>query len=423
MTYMNFRWFFFLIVVVQMSIPTYLSAINGIDGIGFGPRNRAMAGANGAAPVDSSTMMINPAGLTRLPTSCDMGADFIIIDPFMDTSHATGPIVNVPAGKQHAKLKYYLFPFTGAIYHPECSRFSIGISSIGVGGGGATYKNPRTSPSVLFEPNETTTVAETGAIFDTSSSAQIIQTSFSAAYQCTNQLSIGVSPLLNTFFFSSDSAISRSGRLIQTNGRGRLDVLYGIGFNVGGLYEFCNNKYAVGLAYTSTQWFQKSKLYPDLIPRFRLPQQVRLGFAYRPLCPLLLTLDVKWIGWKTVDGFGRSPVNGGLGWHDQCAVGAGLQYTISRSLICRTGYNYGKAPIDNKVVFANAMIPVFVEHHLGLGLEYFLNARNSFAVSYVYDFRKTFKDNGRGDLVSRLGEGIRVSSQNQDIAFVWTLKL
>lgn len=413
---------FLLVLAGQLISSANLQAINGIIGIGYGPRNRAMGGANGAAPVDISTITINPAGLTQLPTSCDLGININNTRSYIDTKHATGVAVNTAAGKQHTVLNYYPFAFAGAVYNPECSRLSFGISTIGVGGGGATYQKPRTNPFLLLEPNGTSTVAETKAIYDTTSGAQILQTGFAGAYLLSDQLSLGASLNTNILFFYSDSLVNTPLGLMQTKGRARLDVSYGLGFTLGGLYTI-NERLALGATYTSPQWFEQTKLYKDLIPKFRLPQQVRLGLAYRPSCSLLLTMDVKWIGWQTVKLFGRKPINGGLGWQNQYAVGVGLQYSIMPSLIFRAGYNYGKAAINNKVVFANAFIPVTVEHHACIGFELQVNERNSLAISAVYDFRKTMKDNGKGDLVSQLGKGLRMSSQTTDIAFAWNLKL
>lgn len=403
--------------------PLYLPAMNGILSMGYGPRNRSMGGANGAAPVDTSTILVNPAGMTWLPTSCDFALNIARLDHYIDTSGASGTIVNEEAGRQYNSIKYYPFPFAGMIYNPECSSFSFGILVAGIGGGAATYKYPRTNPTLLLEPNQEFNAAQTHSIYDTEASSQTLQTGVAVAYRYSDRLSIGACLNTDIQFFASDSLTSTPTGFVQTNGRGRSDIFYGIGLTLGGLYAI-NSDWSTGLTLVSPQWFEQSKLYKDLIPKFKLPPQIRLGVAFHPSSiPLLVSLDVKWLGWKTISPFKRQPANGGLGWKNQYILGLGLQYTLSASIMARCGYNYGKAPINGKKAFANALIPVFAEHHLCFGLEYELNERNTFALSAVYDFRKTIKDNGKGDVVSQLGKGTRVSTQSIDLAIGWTLKM
>jgi long-chain fatty acid transport protein len=402
--------------------PANLLALNGLEYMGIGPRNRAMGGANGAAPVDSSTILVNPAGLTQLPTSCDLGAQFTKISTFVDTRHAKGIAINTKAGLQHAVQRYYISPFTGIVYNPACSKWAFGLLNTGLASGGAVYRKPIVKPALLLEPVTTFNVGQTGAIYDTSAAGFIFHTSFAAAYSYSDQLSLGAAMNVDTFFFSADSAVSTPVGLVQTKGRGRLDISYGLGFSLGALYQI-NSEYSVGATFVSPEWFEQSKLYADLLPKFRLPPTVRLGFAYRSPCmPLLLTMDIKWIGWHQVRPFKISPANGGFGWRDQYTIGLGLQYNVSDALTARAGYNYGRATITSDKLFANALFPIWNVHHLSAGLEYQLTDRSFAAVALTYDFKKTFKENGKGDAVSKLGKGVKAGVQNTDITFAWSLR-
>jgi long-chain fatty acid transport protein len=411
-----------LIAVLICLAPSSLWAINGAIFYGVGPRNRAMAGANCAAPVDSSTIMINPAGLSHLSTSADLGADVVYINGFVDTSHATGTIVNTKAGLQRpaTRQRFYTTPFMGGIYNLRCSNWSYGMLCSGVASGGGTFQKPIVKPDLLLLPDPAYTAAQTKAIYDTGGSTYVLQTSFGAAYKLREQLSFGASLNTNVLLFSGDNAISTPLGLMQTEGRGRLDTSYGVGFTLGTLYDF-NEQWAIGLTFVSPQWFEKSYLYGDLISKFRLPPQVRIGLAYRPNEALLLTADWKWLGWHQVEPWRSTPINGGLGWDDQHTIALGMQYEIS-SWVFRAGYNYGKTPIRSDVGFANALIPCLQEHHVCLGCEFQLAQGSFIAVSAVYEFRNTIKDNGKGDLVSQLGKGTRISNQSANMDIAWTLK-
>lgn len=396
-----------------------LFSLHGVQITGWGPRNQVMAGANCAAPVDVSTITINPAGMTKLTSRGDFGAGLVKLSLWENPKHATGPAVNILSGKQKGLLDYYVQPFIGMIYHPESSKLVFGASSVALASGGVTYKKPIIKPELLFAPNGQT-VAETGDLFDTSASAYILQTGFAAAYDFSDKISVGATFDIDTFLFSSDAPISTQEGLKQTKGRGRLDVSYGFGFTFGALYTI-NDQLATGLTVITPQWFEQNKLYADLIPKFRLPPEVRLGFAYRPYCPLLLTFDVLWIGWKHVKPFKISPVNGGFGWRDQFTFGLGLQYDINSTWIMRAGYNYGKTPIRSKVIFANSLFPIHTEHVISGGLELFLNSQNSIVIGLIYEFRNTLKDNGKGDQISKLGKGLKSSAQATTFSACWSL--
>lgn len=398
---------------------TLLFGLNGVQITGWGPRNEVMAGANGAAPVDVSTVTVNPAGLINLSSRADLGAGLVKLSLWANPKHATGPAVNTHTGKQNGLLDYYVQPFAGIIYNSECSKWAFGASSVALASGGVTYKKPIIKPELLLTPNGQT-VAQTGALFDTSASAYILQTAFAAAYQWSDSLSLGAAFDIDTFLFSADAPISTPQGLKQTHGRGRLDVTYGFGLTLGALYTI-NDQWAAGLTVITPQWFEQNKLYADLIPKFRLPPEVRLGFAYRPYCPLLLTFDVLWIGWNQVKPFKTTPAKGGFGWTDQFTFGLGLQYDINSSWIMRAGYNYGKTPIKSKVIFANALFPTHAEHTLSGGLEFFLNRQNSVALGVIYEIRSILKDNGQGDQISKLGKGFKSSAQATTFSGCWSL--
>jgi len=385
-------------------------AINGILFYGVGARNRAMGGANGAAPVDSSTILINPAGIGHLGNTADLGAHLLRAHRNMDTGEATNPagLVNTAAGNQTSNQEYYLTPTSGMTFRDPGSKWAFGGLIAGVAGEGASYKNARTVLGV--NPD--------GSDFDTSSFLFIIKGIPAASYQVNDKLSVGAGLHINAALFSADAL---TGELVETEGDGKLDIAYGVGAQIGVLYDF-NDTWSVGASYTSEQWFQEFNLYDDLIPDFGLPPEYRVGVAYRPTDKLLLTADYKLIQWTALDLYDDSPAEGGFGWRDQHSFGVGAAYNFTSKITGRMGVNYAKTNIKKDSTFANALVPTVYETHLAIGGDWNFYKNNSISFSVVRTLDNDQKDNGNGDAFSQAGKGVEIGYDGWDADLVWTLK-
>jgi long-chain fatty acid transport protein len=238
----------------------------------------------------------------------------------------------------------------------------------------------------------------------------------------TERLSVGASWHVNVALFSADLAIpAAGGRLVQTYGRGRAEVSYLMGVQLGALYDI-TDQWAIGASYTTPQWqLDNFHHYEDLIPNFELPPEVRVGLAYRPVEWMRLTADYKYIGWEEVGLFNRLPSEGGFGWRDQHTVGLGAEVWLTRCLIARLGWNYGRSPIQPDVTFANALVPAIYESHLAAGVEVKIGSCHSLAFSAVstFDARKT--DDGSGDAFSQAGAGTSIGYEGFDVDATWTI--
>ena len=381
-------------------------AINGLNFYGIGARNRAMGGANCAAPVDTSTIYINPAGLGRIGNTADFGAHVLIADRDIDRSNGQ-PV--------------YITPFSGMSYRGADSPWAFGMMIGGTTGEGATYDYPRMDPAILFEPDGVTPIDPSEA-YDTSSFLLCIKAVPAVSYEVNDRLSLGAGLLVDVVLFSADLAVPVAGGAVQTAGRGRAEVSYLMGFQVGALYDI-NDCWSAGVSYTSRQWqLDDFAHYEDLIPGFELPPELRFGVACRPTDWLQLTADYKYIGWENIGLFERLPSEGGFGWHNQHTVGLGAQALLTDSVIARLGWNYGKSPIDSDVIFANAIVPVIYEHHIAAGLELRLGDHHAFAVSAVVVPHNTMVDDGSGDAFSVGGAGIGIDFRSFDMDATWTIR-
>jgi long-subunit fatty acid transport protein len=259
-----------------------------------------MGGANGAAPVDTSTIFINPAGLGHLGNTADFGAHVLIPDRLLDRTNATGPLVNRAGGAEESGQDVYVTPFSGMSWRPESSPWALGMTICGLSGLGATYDQPRVDPTQLFEPDGITPISTTGDVYDTSNFIMVLKAIPAASYDVTDQLSVGAGLHVDIALFSSDMAIATPGGLVPTAGRGRLEVSYLMGLQLGALYKI-NPCWSAGIAYTSQQWsLDDFGHYEDLIPGLELPPEIRCGVACQATPWLRLTTDYKYINWEQI---------------------------------------------------------------------------------------------------------------------------
>jgi hypothetical protein len=73
------------------------------------------------------------------------------------------------------------------------------------------------------------------------------------------------------------------------------------------------------------------------------------------------------------------------------------------------------------VVFANAIVPVIYESHLGGGIEFKIGKCHSLAFSAVGTFHTEKVDDGSGDLFSQQGAGTRIGYEGFDVDATWTV--
>ena len=116
-----------------------------------------------------------------------------------------------------------------------------------------------------------------------------------------------------------------------------------------------------------------------------------------------------------------TPAKGGFGWGDQWVFATGAEYTFkdkkdNDKLKLRLGYNYGQSPIQPSVLFANALIPVIMEHHLTMGFSYFLTKNFSLDFVWEHHFKNVMSDNGAGDVYSVDGNGTKITAAAEIIS-------
>ncbi len=405
---MKYR-FMCLCLVMATLITCELRALNGMLFYGIGARNRAMGGANGAHPVDSSTLLINPAGIGALGNTADFGVHCLYVRASIDRSGAVNSLPNKAAGKENSGQNIYITPFDGITYKrsPESS-FAFGAMFCGVAAEGVKYSHPRIDPASLTDD------------YDTHTTLIVLRSIIGTSYDLNDSFHLGLGLHINSALLSADLAtVAPISPFPQTAGDGRLEIAYGAGFSLGIIYDL-NEHWSFGAAYVSPQWFEDFGRYADLVPDFKLPPEVRIGSAFRWSGDTTLTADYKWIGWSTISLFNKKPTEGGFLWRDQHSIGLGAEHKFCPTFTGRAGINYAHSPIRKDALFANALVPVVMEVHLAIGAELLL-PHSSLAASFVYTPRNKVRDDGSGDAFSVGGKGVEAAIETYDFDVVWSL--
>lgn len=384
---------------------------------GIGPINRSMGGASTAAPLDTlGAFQWNPATITALPSSTDFGLEILMphssLASRIDAGSLGGGFPGVTlAGVDDSQVGVYPLPEFGVVYQPKDSAVSLGLGVLSVGGFGVNYPGSSTNP-ILGPPLPNG--FGVGPIYTQYQLMQVVPT---VAFQLTDQLSVGVSPIIDLASLSADPGILASPDGASGSGYPSYPAMnhgsfqWGAGFQVGAYYKI-DDAWQVGASFKSTQWFKDFDYNSqDQIgaPRrlqygLDAPMIVSVGTAYTGIDRLLLAVDGRFLNYSETRGFSDSGYDGtgavtGLGWKDIFALSAGTQYRMTDAASVRLGYSYNTNPISDDQAFFNIGSPLLIQHGAYLGGSY--NVTERFKVSLAYSH---FFDNSvSGPIQSPLG--------------------
>jgi long-chain fatty acid transport protein len=357
-----------LFAVAALYAPTAL-ATNGMRMTGFGPVQDGMGGASVAAPLDSATIVSNPAGLAALAPRADAGATYFGADVEYEASGAA-------SGRRIASDRGAMPVPTLGLVVPSLvdERLTVGIGAFGVAGMGVDYGQDLYGGTTL-------------------TSYTNMRIAPAAAYRLSDRLSVGAA--LNVMYALMEYDVASGMGLVPRDTAGS----FGLGATVGVLYR-PTDRFSLGASYESRSFFQAFEfdvpahsvmtgMNPDGSPiltpvpggtealDFDQPQLATIGAAVRPLEGLVLAVDVEWIRWSETNGadlpaFDTNPdLTGGsrwnMAWDDQVVLKLGAQYEATRWLTVRAGYDWGKSPLDPDRAFENIAFPAIAEHHFSAG--------------------------------------------------------
>jgi long-chain fatty acid transport protein len=194
-----------------------------------------------------------------------------------------------------------------------------------------------------------------------------------------------------------------------------------IGFGLGVYRQW--RKFSVGAGYVSPQWARPFRKYSDLAQgAASLPQVIQAGFAWRPLRPLEIAIDYRYVRWSEASQYGAPVSDGGLYWRDQQVLKAGLEWKVDERVTLRCGISQGNTPIRDEAVFLSALTPVTAETNIAVGFSLALSDRTDFHGAFVHTVPSALRDRGWGNPISLLAGGSILSSRSDGITLGMTWK-
>jgi long-chain fatty acid transport protein len=360
------------------------SATNGMRMIGFGPIQDSMGGASVAAPLDATTAVTNPAGLSAVAPRFDLAAQAFM--PDVKYSMTTpGPSFG---GTSDRPTDY--LPTLGAVFRAQ-DKLTVGIAALGTAGMGVDYASDPAGDRLMTSYTN----------------ARIAP---AIAYRLSEQVSLGLA--LNLMWAQMSFEMGGAPKFSNTGS-------FGYGATAGVTYTPAEIV-TIGAAFETRSYFQDFTWNvggTDYALAFDQPMVATLGAAVRPAAGLLVALDAQWINWS--DTMGKDlpkytkPAAAGsfdMRWSDQWVVKVGAQYEIPglKELKVRAGYNYGKTPLDTANFQANMAFPAIAEHHFTVGAGYDVGKWGVNA-AFVYSPEATIS--------SSPAPGISVASKMSQTAF------
>ncbi len=389
------------IATIQLLLNETAHATNGYFSHGYGIKSKGEAGVGIAAPQDSLTIAINPAGLTQVDDQIEVGLDWF--QPKRGANikgNAFGPDQSFDGDD----TKDFLIPELGYSQHINKSLVG-GVAIYGNGGMNTDYG---TNPYSRFGAQGSAGVNLSQLFISPALAWQIndahsIGGAVNFAYQRFKAKGLGVfAP------FSSDPSH------LSDNG---YDSSTGVGVRLGWTAKF-TDYLTLGATWQSKTSMGEFKKYRGLFAEqggFDIPENYGLGLALKPLDQLTLALDWQRIKYSDIASVGNSISNlfagnalgtndgGGFGWKDISVWKLGANYQLNDAVTLRAGYSDSQQAIPSDQTFFNILAPGVVTRHATLGATWTLDKKSDISFSYVHGFKETV--HGSNSIPAAFGGG------------------
>lgn len=385
------------IALAAVLILPALAAANGLNLNGLGTRAQAMGGAYVSLATDFSAVFWNPAG------AAGFRKDVFGFYAFDLAPRATYFVdqIRIPEEPPTVDAKtptaHYL-GFLGAYYKPISSKIVVGLGFSTPSGLGTKWNG------------EDFTALSDGTAFEWSSRIGVFSVSPLVAVKLNDRLSVGATLNINlgTFNLKMPGGSADLGEGTVPFGQYEEQMTgWGFGATFGVMAKPTDNlgigltvrtpstvsfKGSASLSYLSMYDLPASS---DLRRKITWPLWIAGGVSFRPIERLLLSADVQWTQWSTLDritteylddiwatlmGAGGNDVRV-LDWKDATQVRFGAEYALNGTAAVRAGYYNDPAPGPDSTL--NVLLPTFTfngftvgfgkslgDLQLDLGLEY-----------------------------------------------------
>ena len=366
-----------------------------------------MGGVGVAYPQDGMASAFNPAGMGVLrKDQAVIGAELFFPDraAYHDSDLLPANVTS--------EGNVYLIPSMGGVMRLD-RKMVIGMSVIGAGMG-TRYNQP---PDTFFN-------------FKGYADQQLgvdmkqMQMLPSLSYKINKNHTVGASLALGLQIFKASGlgafeelGFSSGGGNLTNNG---MSTSYGMGVRIGWIGQFLKKKLTLGANVASKVYMTRLEKYQDLFAeggKFDIPANYAIGLAYKINKKTNVAFDIQRILYNEVPSVGNPGPNAvdltdfnplcpgvdtddcktggalglGFGWTNQTVYKIGIDHKYNKKLTLRTGWNYGKSPIQPNEILFNLIAPATVEHHITLGFTYSPRKSTDINVHYMHAFANTIK--------------------------------
>lgn len=368
-------------------------AADGFFLIGYGARQKALAGAGSADSRDAMAISVNPAGIVGLERQFQTAMTAIIAKRGYVTSGF--PKVVAPGDVRSGRP---LFPVPNSGYvQPIDDTSAWGVASYANGGINTSYSFWNFKPPYG------------GPLGGGFAGVDLQQGFVSLAYAKRfntglGPVSIGFAPTIAVQMINVQGVTQFS--FYSTNPYELTDMGYDWSYGGGvrgGLEWRMTPQLRFGFAASSPMFMSRFDKYSGLFAeagKFDIPASMQAGLAYDLLPNLTIMADWRHVFYSAVPTFGRpsSPVTRptlggfpGLGFDfrdtDSAAVGA--EWRATPNLTLRGGYHYTTDTLRARSVTVNILAPLVNRHQVGGGFNYQITRNSSVDFMTVYAFKNS----------------------------------
>jgi len=418
--------------IATLLLTTPLWATNGYFTHGTGAKNKAMAGSGLAMPEDAISVANNPAAALANADKYDLG--IALFSPSRhyksgdSLANGHGGAFTIGPNNIDSEQNYFIIPHMAGTWKIN-DQSAWSATFYGKGGMNSRWEGgtasfdpdgPGPAPVLTFDGtfgggitgNKGTAGVDLSQAFLEVGYARSAGESFTWGASLVGVMQVFAARGLAAFAGFTETFAASGGTEMPTNlSDNGHDQAYGIGGKFGIQWDL-NEKVSFAAAYQTTIKMSEFDKYADLYAKqgnFDIPQDLKIGFTYRPTKTLALNFDVENIWYGDTDsianpvrnvydcptaGVGGTDLSscfggdngGGFGWDDMTVYKIGAQWGSGNDWTWRAGYSHADQPIpDNEVMF-NILAPATIEDHLTFGFTKALESGNEWSMSFMYAF-------------------------------------
>ena len=406
-------------------------ATNGYFKIGYGTKNRGMAGAGIAFAQDSLASATNPSGIALVGNRMEGGVE--LFRPLRHGQLDATVMGGADTGKVDSGANLFAIPHAGFSF--DMRDFAVGLSMTANGGMNTRYNSniytdgfapaipgfagmlsaqfPGLAGDIATNAGNLGMNPNNNPSLGVNLSQLIIAPT--VAKQLNEDHSVGASLLIGYQRFRAYGlglfqGLSSSPGNATNQGD---DDAWGAGVRIGWTGQITDT-ITLGAQYSTKIYMQEFDKYSGLFAEqgdFDIPANFGVGIAIKLTPKTTVALDVQRIQYgdvasianegPTADQFfgalssalmtgsyagpGQlgTDTGWGFGWDDITVYKLGINHEYNDRWTFRGGLNYGENPIDNDQNLFNILAPGVVEKHISLGFTYMPTQNNEVSVTYV----------------------------------------